>query len=393
MRILVANDGFGDAGGVQTYLDAVIGNLAARGHELALAYCSEQGAVDTSGASGRLPRFHIPNADATSAFQSIQAWAPDLCYSHNMDDVRVDRRLGIGMPIFKFMHGYFGTCIGGLKTHMFPSPISCDRVYGPACLALYFPRRCGQLRPAKLLRQWRVAESHRHVRDVYAAYVVASEHMRREYVRSGIDADRVVANPLFCAQSIAPAPEPPPSEPRVVFLGRMTALKGGDLLVKAVAHASTLLGRAVRVTFLGDGAVRPEWETLAARLGVSCDFHGWISGADRWRLVRDASVLAVPSIWPEPFGLVGLEAAAVGVPAVAVDIGGITEWLRNNVNGVAVRAPATPASFGAALARVLGDRSELMRLRDGALKVAREMSVDRHVDRLESLFSGRLSRH
>ena len=38
MRILIANDGFGDAGGVQTYLDAVAGGLAARGHELAVLY-------------------------------------------------------------------------------------------------------------------------------------------------------------------------------------------------------------------------------------------------------------------------------------------------------------------------------------------------------------------
>ena len=393
MRILVANDGFGDAGGVQIYLDAVIGNLVARGHELALAYCSAEGARDTSGASGRLPRFHIPNPDAASAFRSIQAWAPDICYSHNMDDVGVDRRLGAVAPIVKFMHGYFGTCIGGLKTHMFPSPVSCDRVYGPECLALYFPRHCGQLRPMKFLRHWRAAESHRQVRDVYATYVVASEHMRREYIRSGIDAGRVVANPLFCAQSIAPAPLPPPVEPRVVFLGRMTALKGGDLLVKAVAHASTLLGQDVRVTFIGDGAVRAAWQTLAARLGVSCEFRGWISGAERWPLVRDASVLAVPSIWPEPFGLVGLEAGAVGVPAVAVDVGGIREWLRDGVNGVAVGAPATPASFGAALARVLGDRHLLMRLREGALQVAREMTVDRHVDRLDALFSASCSRH
>src|ERR1700759_3746719 len=121
MRILVANDGFGDAGGVQTYLDAVIAALAARGHTLALAYCTNDGTIDASGVSSTLPRFHLPHATAAGAVEAVRGWAPHVCYSHNMDDVRIDRRLGESTPIVKFMHGYFGTCIGGLKTHSFPA--------------------------------------------------------------------------------------------------------------------------------------------------------------------------------------------------------------------------------------------------------------------------------
>lgn len=182
MRILIANDGFGDAGGVQTYLDAVIMNLTRRGHEIALAYCTRNGHIDASLACGPLTKFQVSGPGTNRALADAREWAPDICYSNNMDDVEVDRALGDVAPIVKFMHGYFGTCIGGLKTHTFPTPVACDRVYGAACAALYLPRHCGQRSPLAMVRQWKVAESHRRVRRVYAAYIVASEHMRREYV-------------------------------------------------------------------------------------------------------------------------------------------------------------------------------------------------------------------
>jgi glycosyltransferase involved in cell wall biosynthesis len=392
MRILLANDGFGDAGGVQVYLDAVMTAFAARGHDLAIAYCTGEGAIGSAdGEAGplsrRLPRFRVAGPGARAAFAAIRTWAPDLCFSHNMDYVDVDRALGAIAPIVKFMHGYFGTCIGGLKTHAFPTPVACDRVYGPACLALYFPRRCGQLSPAAFFRQRRVAESHRDVRDVYSAIVVASEHMRREFVRSGADPARVRTNPLFPTEPVDPAVSPAPAEPAVVFLGRMTALKGGDLLIRAVHHATARLGRAIRLTMVGDGPRRGEWEALASSLAVPCVFTGWKSGAERWPIVRGASVVAIPSVWPEPFGLVGLEAGALGVPAVAVAVGGIGEWLRDGQNGVAVAAPATPRSLGDALAAVLGDRDRLAALRVGAHQVAREMTLANHIDRLEAIFA------
>src|SRR6185312_11977797 len=160
---------------------------------------------------------------------------------------------------------------------------------------------------------------------------------------------------------------------------------GGDLLIRAAGHAAVRLGREIRLTMVGDGPARGEWEALARHHGVPCEFTGWKTGADRWPLLRGASLVAVPSIWPEPFGLVGLEAGALGIPAIAVNVGGISEWLQDGVNGVAVGAPASPESFGAALAGILGDRNRQAALRAGAHRVAGEMTVGRHVDRLETI--------
>jgi glycosyltransferase involved in cell wall biosynthesis len=385
MRILVANDGFNDAGGVQAYLDAVIAALEARGHSIAIAYCTDSLRDEARGVSRRLQRFQLAGARTREALGALREWAPDVCYSHNMANLAIDRDLQGIAPVVKFMHGYFGTCVGGQKMHAFPRPVVCDRVFGLSCAALYLPRRCGRLRPAVLLEQWRWAVAQRSLFDTYAAIVVASDHMRREYVRNGCDAARVHVNALFPTHALDAGVSPGPADPHVVFLGRMTKLKGGDLLIRGVRHAVARLHSPIRLTMAGDGPQRQEWQALARRLGVPCTFTGWVNGAERRTLMRSATVVALPSLWPEPFGLVGLEAGAVGVPAIAVDAGGVREWLREGVNGVAVRQPASGRSFGDALASLLGDRDTLAALRGGAYRVAQEMTLAAHVDRLEPI--------
>jgi glycosyltransferase involved in cell wall biosynthesis len=389
MRILVANDGVSDVGGVQAYLDAVIAALEARGHSIAIAYCTDSGSAEASGVSRRLQRFHLAGARLRETLDALREWAPDVCYSHNMADLAIDRDLQGIAPVVKFMHGYFGTCVGGQKMHAFPRPVVCDRIFGPSCAALYLPRRCGRFSPTVLLEQWRWAVAQRSLFETYAAIVVASEHMRREYVRTGCDAARVHVNPLFPTHALDVGVSPGPPDPHVVFLGRMTKLKGGDLLIRAVRHAAARMNRPVQLTMAGEGPQRQEWEALATRLGVPCAFTGWVGGDQRRTLLRGASVVALPSLWPEPFGLVGLEAGALGVPAIAVDAGGVRQWLRDGVNGVAVREPASERSFGDALASLLGDRGTLAALRDGAYRVAQEMTLAAHVDRLEPILDER----
>jgi glycosyltransferase involved in cell wall biosynthesis len=385
MRILVANDGVSDVGGVQAYLDAVIVALEARGHAIAIAYCNDSGSDEAGGVSRRLLRFHLAGARFREALDALREWAPDVCYSHNMSDLAVDRHLQRVAPVVKFMHGYFGTCVSGQKMHAFPRPVVCDRVLGPACTVLYLPRRCGRFSAAVLLEQWRWALAQQSLFDTYAAIVVASEHMRREYVRNGCDAARVHVDPLFPTDELDVEVSPGPAEPHVVFLGRMTKLKGGELLIRSVRHAAARLDHPIQLTMAGDGPQRQEWQALASRLGVPCTFTGWVNATERRTVLRSASVVALPSLWPEPFGLVGLEAGAVGVPAIAVDAGGVRQWLRDGVNGVAVREPASERSFGDALASLLADRVTLAALRVGAYRVAQEMTLAAHVDRLEPI--------
>ena len=275
----------------------------------------------------------IEDTSEASVLQAVRQWRPDVCFSHNMRPLEVERALLAEWPVVKMMHGYFGTCASGLKMHAFPSTQACDRALGAACLAMYVPRHCGQLHPRSLVSGYRWALAQKSLLSRYRSIAVASAHMGAEYARHGVPSSQINVLPLFPTLdgSLKRA-----DGGAVLFAGRMTTLKGGDLLVDAVADASRRLGRSVPLIMAGDGPQRSAWAGQAALRGVNAEFTGWLDRAGLATVFHRASMVVIPSVWPEPFGLVGLEAGAMGLPAIAFDVGGIREWLRPGENGVLV---------------------------------------------------------
>jgi glycosyltransferase involved in cell wall biosynthesis len=385
MRILIANEALVGRGGVESYLAALIPALAARGHAVALLHANTRDETGATRLDGAELAASVAYETLEGAFGRARAWRPDVCFSHNMRQLEIEERLLAEWPVVKMMHGYFGTCVSGQKTHAFPAPVPCTRQLGAACLALYLPRHCGRYRPLLMVRQFRRELRQHALLARYAAVVTASRHMAGEFIRHGVAPDRLLTAPLFPTERPAGVLRDLPATPTVLFAGRMTTIKGGDVLVRAVAVASRRLASPVQLIMAGDGPERPALEATARGLGVAATFTGWVGGSARTSLFRAACVVAVPSLWPEPFGLVGLEAGVHGVPAVAFDVGGIREWLRDGVNGVLVRPPGSAAALGEALAGVLGDRSLLIRYGEGAARVAADMSIDAHVVAIERL--------
>ena len=382
MKIVVAQDALNAEGGVESYLGSIIPALRTRGHSVALLFVRRQsGASLTHDVDG--PCVAVESHKIDEAFAGLRAWGADVCFSNNMMRLDVERRALDEWPVVKFMHGYSGTCISALKTHAFPVRVACSRTLGPACLLLYAPRQCGALRPGALVGGYRWARQQQRLLPRYASVVVASDHMAEEFARHGSPRDRIAMLPLFPSLT-ASAPSHAP-ENGVLFLGRMTDLKGGDLLIRAVSRAAGALKRSIPLVMAGDGPQRGAWERLASAEHVDAEFTGWLDPDRRIDALRRAWLLAVPSVWPEPFGLVGLEAAAMGVPAVAFDTGGIRQWLRHEVSGLLVPPAGRHVALAAALARLLDDRRLRDRLGLGALAAARDMSLAAHTDALEQV--------
>jgi glycosyltransferase involved in cell wall biosynthesis len=387
MRILIANEAFAGSGGVESYLAGLMPALRARGHAVALLHANTRTEAGATRLDAAELTAGVADEGLAAALDRIRAWRPDVCFSHNMRFLEIEERLLGEWPVVKMMHGYFGTCVSGHKAHAFPSIVPCGRAFGPACLALYLPRHCGQYRPARMLRQYRRESQQHALLARYAAILTASRHMAGEFIRHRVDPARVIAAPLFATEPSPAAPREPPRVPMVMFAGRMTAIKGGAIAVRAVAAAARRIAEPVKLIMAGDGPERLRLEALALERGVDARFPGWVSGERRTSLFRASSLVVVPSLWPEPFGLVGLEAAVHGVPAVAFDAGGIGEWLRDGVNGALVRERGDAGALGAAIARLLGDTRQLARCGAGAVAVARELSIDAHVSTVERVLA------
>jgi glycosyltransferase involved in cell wall biosynthesis len=387
MRILVANTHRGFVGGVEYHLSGLLPALARRGHALSLLYevDAAPGKATIDGACGGMEHWRA-EGDPAGLLQRVAAWRPDVVYLHGMESPTWEAALADAFPTVFLVHNYYGTCISSTKRRALPRVTPCERVLGPGCLLRYLPCRCGGRSPITMLRLYRLQQQRRALLRRYRAVVVISRHMREEYRRHGVDEAKLYWFPYTAFQK--PDDRPPPPRPltgRVLMLGRLTTLKGGCLLIRAVVRAGQLLGRPLTLVVAGEGPDRRAMEALAARLGAKAEFVGWVGAERRLELMRGADVLAVPSVWPEPFGLVGPEAGAVGLPAVAFAVGGIPDWLVPEETGELATAPLTAEGLADALVRALRDPDHRARLGEGAWRKSKELSPEAHLAHLEPL--------
>ncbi|WP_240506613.1 glycosyltransferase family 4 protein [Thermoactinospora rubra] len=122
--------------------------------------------------------------------------------------------------------------------------------------------------------------------------------------------------------------EPRSPEPRLVCVGRLVAHKRLDLLLDAFEELRARRPE-VRLDIVGRG---PEEARLRARLPEGVTLHGYLPDEDKERLVA-RSWLHVNASQGEGWGLVVLEAAALGVPTVAFDVDGLRDAVRHGETG------------------------------------------------------------
>ena len=182
-----------------------------------------------------------------------------------------------------FAHNYYGTCISGEKRHRFPTATTCSRIFGWPCVPLYWSRGCGPLRPAEFARSYALQRRRAALLCRYRAIVVASEHMRAEFERHGLR--NVKHLPLFVA--------PPISEPLtdgvegpLLFIGRLAATKGVELMLESVRIVRQQLRQALPLVLLGDGSLRLQVDRTLATLGEDNSLRGWVTAAERDNVLR-----------------------------------------------------------------------------------------------------------
>jgi glycosyltransferase involved in cell wall biosynthesis len=389
MRILIATWNRNLVGGVEKYLKVVLPGLLARGHQVGLVYERpvdlERETIDPPQAP--LAKWGLAELGFESVVRAVEEWKPHVVYSQGLETDELEDVLLRTYPTVLFAHNYYGTCGTGYKYHRFPQVLPCGRRFGPMCLLLHYPRRCGGLDPWKAWRVYqRQAQRNARLAD-YRAVVVASAHMYREFLKHGLAPEKIHCVPLPAADSASQATPPAPRAPRgrILLIGRLTNLKGGHYLIQALPRAAGKLG-PLTLTIAGDGPERQNLQDLAHRFHLGGEFVGWVPTHDAEKLMRDADLLAVPSLWPEPFGQVGIEGGRLGVPAVGYAVGGIPDWLIPGRSGeLAPGDPPTVQGLAEAIVRVLADPSHYSSLCRGAWELASRFTLDAHLAELEPI--------
>lgn len=345
--MVVPSDGF--LGGIERHAHDLTRGLAERGHELTLVYGDLEGRQRQRFAEPFART--LPRSRARELHRGAGAPSVDVVYVHRATSASDLEDFGT-LPVIVVSHDHDLTCV---RSHRY-LPLShdpCHRAPGLACVrhgCVVVRDRDPETRlPVALKSPYALRRRLRGL-AARAPLVSCSGYVRGQLVRAGVDAERThVIHPIPPED---PRPlAPPPSVPRLVVAGNLLRGKGVDIAIAAMAH----LGPEVELTVVGDGPSRASLERQASREAPGrVVFAGWVPPSEISAHYDEASVVVVPSRWPEPFGMVGIEAMRRARPVVAAGHGGIEEWAAGT-RGARMFTPGDARSLAAAARALLAD--------------------------------------
>jgi glycosyltransferase involved in cell wall biosynthesis len=339
MRILHVNMATA-GGGLEQYLQHLFNELAFRGHKSLLLFGEALNIpvrlenVKTFFIDG-ITHIHCAGLQRKLAYAKaiLDEERPDIVFIHQVLNPSLIDLLTEQRPSLRFVHGFKMICPGGRKAFSTTGRV-CPFPLSFLCQARAYPYRCMPRNPLLGLRlilaSKRIVRLHRS----RSRMVVASRFIKDILICNDFERDRIALVPLFTYLPDPASMNDSRHEDLILAVGRVVPEKGFHHLIRAFHK----IDQKARLMIAGDGPFLGDLKALTANMGESerVFFPGWLTQERLTELYGKCSMVVLPSIAPETFGMVGIEAMAFGKPVVAFDIGGISEWLIDRTTGFLV---------------------------------------------------------
>ena len=343
MKILHVNNNFHFVGGTEQYLYSICSELSSLGHRNAVIYDAPHADDYIDAAENRyiIPRLDDFDNRLTREVEShvesvVKKEKPDVIYLHNIHNPCVVRILTGLAPVVKFVHDHEFYCPKGIRilndrlccnSRSLICMVNALRGNGYRCMGGRSELRMIVKKSRQLVMNKR---AHRKIKK----FIVASHHMKNNLISMGYQEDRITVVPYFTdiPDGVTQANE----QNKILFAGRLSPEKGLDIFFDILA----LMEVDFRCVIIGDGpshyVTMLRNKVKEKNLDNNVEFLGWVDNKCLGEYYAESAFLAVPSVWPEPFGIVGIEAMSHSRPVISFNVGGISEWLEDNKTGFLV---------------------------------------------------------
>ena len=392
MKILFVNEKCGYFGGVEQNIADTVEGLNSRGHNCYLAY-GEISARDLEQYKALFEKTYLcqeigatTQETGTQTLEGILGQvSPDVIYLHKIPELKSCMHLLPKIRTVRMVHDHDLCCPRRHKYFMTNGRVCHHKLDWRCWLDGAFIARDPSSRSGfafvSIRRKLKEMRRNYHL----DALLVGSRFMRDELLQNGFPEEKVlVLPPVIHMENQTPSPVP--DDPKILYVGQLIRGKGVDLLLQAFKG----LICDFRATIVGTGNAESKLKALCNELGLDnrVNFLGWVRNEDLGHFYSKAKVVVVPSRWPEPFGMIGLEAMHHGRPVVAFDVGGIPDWLDHMETGILVPEQDVGA-FGKALQKILGENRLAARLGQNGLRRVRDhYAFEGYLDRLEGCLKG-----
>ena len=175
------------------------------------------------------------------------------------------------------------------------------------------------------------------------------------------------------------------NRPRVLYVGRVDPEKSIGNVIEAFSLALKKVPDA-ELLIVGDGIDKGRLEELAKEkeLEESVRFLGRVMPPDLYDLYKTGDLFATASE-TETQGIVLIEAAATGLPLVAVDAGAVKEVCRTRRNGMLCK-PGDIKAMSRAMVRILTDKNLRKKYSKGSLEIAKKHDINHTLSRFEEIY-------
>jgi glycosyltransferase involved in cell wall biosynthesis len=297
-------------------------------------------------------------------------------------------------PVVYTLHNHNPYCPSGTK-YLTTSNSCCEREMSYlACTWGHLVDGCGSRRPENIVKN--LQRSHwelETLKKLEIPIIANSDYVRNWLIRNNVPSDQVVT--LRCGTStpkitVEPLTQSIHHNQRILFAGRIVPNKGLNWLLQAL----TLTDRKIYLDIAGEGWDRPRMEQLANKLGLDdrITWHGWCDGEKLEALYQQCFSVVFPSLWPEPAGLITLEAYAHCRPVIASAVGGIPEHLRHGETGILVSANDVK-NLVAAINELSSNYQKSRQIGEqGHTWFLEEFTLEVHVERLQKIYEKAVSR-